>query len=156
MTERLTARRAALRPATRDHTATSPDADGARPTARALAGRLARRVTRRPDRPPSGAAGTGPSRRERWGLAGIVLLLFAAYTTYAWARHAKYETTGFDLGIFDQVVRAYAHFDAPTSPLKGIGYDRYTMCEVGKKYTPEEGLKFLKEYKKLWDELAGA
>ena len=40
--------------------------------------------------------------------------------------------------------------------LKGIGYDRYTMCEVGKKYTPEEGLKFLKEYKKLWDELAGA
>ena len=123
MTERLTARRAALRPATRDHTATPPDADGARPTARALAGRLARRVTRRPDRPPSGAAGTGPSRRERWGLAGIVLLLFAAYTTYAWARHAKYETTGFDLGIFDQVVRAYAHFDAPTSPLKGIGYD---------------------------------
>ena len=40
--------------------------------------------------------------------------------------------------------------------LKGIGYDRYTMCEVGKTYTPEEGLKFLKEYKQMWDELAGA
>ena len=39
--------------------------------------------------------------------------------------------------------------------LKGIGYDRYTMCEVGKTYTPEDGLKFLKEYKRMWDELAG-
>jgi len=39
--------------------------------------------------------------------------------------------------------------------LKGIGYDRYTMCEVGKKYTPEEGLKFLKEYKAMWDGLVG-
>ena len=38
--------------------------------------------------------------------------------------------------------------------LRGIGYDRYTLCEVGKTYTPEEGLKFLTDYKKLWDELA--
>ncbi len=38
--------------------------------------------------------------------------------------------------------------------LRGIGYDRYTLCEVGKSYSPEEGLKFLADYKKLWDELA--
>ncbi len=38
--------------------------------------------------------------------------------------------------------------------LRGIGYDRYTLCEVGKSYSPEEGLKFLTDYKKLWDELA--
>lgn len=37
--------------------------------------------------------------------------------------------------------------------LIGIGYDRYTLCEVGKTYEPEAGLKFLKEYKALWDEL---
>jgi len=42
------------------------------------------------------------------------------------------------------------------SRLAGIGYDRYTLCEVGKGYTPEEGEKFLKEYKTLWSELAGA
>lgn len=37
--------------------------------------------------------------------------------------------------------------------LKGIGYDRYTLCEVGKVYSPEEGEKFLREYKALWSEL---
>jgi len=39
--------------------------------------------------------------------------------------------------------------------LKGIGYDRYTLCEVGK--TPpsvEAGIEFLKEYKALWTKLA--
>ena len=38
--------------------------------------------------------------------------------------------------------------------LRGIGYDRYTMCEVGKTYEPEAGLKFLTEYKELWKILA--
>jgi len=37
--------------------------------------------------------------------------------------------------------------------LKGIGYDRYTMCEVGKSYDPEAGAKFLAGYKALWTEL---
>jgi sugar phosphate isomerase/epimerase len=36
---------------------------------------------------------------------------------------------------------------------RGIGYDRYTMCEVGKAYDAEEGAKFLKGYKTLWDKL---
>ena len=38
--------------------------------------------------------------------------------------------------------------------LKGIGYDRYTLIEVGKAYDPEAGQKFLKEYKAMWTELA--
>ena len=37
-----------------------------------------------------------------------------------------------------------------------MGYDRYTLCEVGKSYDPKEGEEFMKGYKKLWDELAGA
>ncbi len=37
--------------------------------------------------------------------------------------------------------------------LRGIGYDRYTMCEVGKSYNVEEGTAFLKNYKALWDKL---
>ena len=40
--------------------------------------------------------------------------------------------------------------------LKGIGYDRYTLCEVGKVYEPEAGLKFLTEYKEMWDGLVKA
>jgi len=69
------------------------------------------------------AAPPGWTRTQRLVLAGIGVTLFAVYTTYSWARHAKFETTGFDLGIFDQVVRAYAHFHAPTSPLKGVGFN---------------------------------
>jgi sugar phosphate isomerase/epimerase len=39
--------------------------------------------------------------------------------------------------------------------LAGLGYDRYTLCEVGKSYTPDEGRAFLTGYKKLWGELVG-
>ena len=38
---------------------------------------------------------------------------------------------------------------------RAMGYDRYTLCEVGKSYPPADGLKFLTGYKKLWDELVG-
>jgi sugar phosphate isomerase/epimerase len=37
--------------------------------------------------------------------------------------------------------------------LKGIGYDRYTLCEVGRSYDVAAGTEFLKGYRKLWDEL---
>jgi uncharacterized membrane protein len=74
-------------------------------------------------RQPAGAADGRWTRGQRAALLAIGALIFTVWTVYAWARHAKYETTGFDLGIFDQVVRAYAGFAEPTSPLKGVGYD---------------------------------
>src|SRR5580692_7038031 len=37
-----------------------------------------------------------------------------------------------------------------------MGYDRYTMCEVGKSYEVAEGTAFLKKYKELWDRLVGS
>ncbi len=60
-------------------------------------------------------------RDRRW-LAGLCLTVFTIYSTYALARHDRYLTTGFDLGIFDQAVRAYAQFHAPIVPLKGPGF----------------------------------
>ena len=62
-------------------------------------------------------------RRGRAGLAALCLAVFAMYTTYALARHATFRTTGFDLGIFDQAIRDYAHLRAPIVPLKGPGYN---------------------------------
>ena len=38
--------------------------------------------------------------------------------------------------------------------LRGVGYDRYTLCEVGKSYGVAEGTEFLKGYKRMWEELA--
>ncbi len=37
--------------------------------------------------------------------------------------------------------------------LRGIGYDRYTLCEVGTAYDPEKGAAFFREYKALWEKL---
>ncbi len=36
---------------------------------------------------------------------------------------------------------------------RGMGYDRYTMCEVSRTYPVAEGTAFLKKYKELWDKL---
>jgi sugar phosphate isomerase/epimerase len=38
--------------------------------------------------------------------------------------------------------------------LRGAGYDRYTLIEVGKAYPVAEGTAFLKQYKELWEKLA--
>ncbi|MCS6866567.1 MAG: sugar phosphate isomerase/epimerase family protein [Gemmataceae bacterium] len=37
--------------------------------------------------------------------------------------------------------------------LRRLGYDRYTLCEVGRAYNVDEGIAFLKKYKALWEEL---
>jgi uncharacterized membrane protein len=97
-------------------TATVPGPPGSEPSAASAAGSESESGS-------DGAAQRGWTRGHRVTLGAIGAVLFVAYTTYAWARHTKYETTGFDLGIFDQVVRAYAHFEAPTSPLKGVDYN---------------------------------
>ncbi|MGZ4625521.1 MAG: DUF2079 domain-containing protein [Kineosporiaceae bacterium] len=62
-------------------------------------------------------------RADRWALAAICALVFGIYATYAWMRHIHYETTNYDLGIFDQAVRAYSRFEAPIVPLKAPGYN---------------------------------
>lgn len=69
------------------------------------------------------ASDPGWDRRTRIWLAVLVTGVFAAYAAYALTRHARFATTGFDLGIFDQVMRDYAHFRAPIVPLKGPGYN---------------------------------
>jgi uncharacterized membrane protein len=55
----------------------------------------------------------------------LVALTFAIYAAYSVSRYNQYLTAGYDLGIFDQVVRRYSHFQAPIVPLKGPGYNVY-------------------------------
>ncbi len=63
--------------------------------------------------------------RQRYCTAIMVITLgcLAFYLYHAFADQAYYRTTGYDLGIFDQAIRAYAHFQAPMVPLKGAGYN---------------------------------
>ncbi|MGW6565480.1 DUF2079 domain-containing protein [Streptomyces sp. NPDC054975] len=51
--------------------------------------------------------------------AGLCLL----YATVAVRRHQLLRTTGYDLGIFEQAVRAYAELRAPVVPLRGPGFN---------------------------------
>ncbi|MEU1290449.1 DUF2079 domain-containing protein [Kitasatospora sp. NPDC005856] len=54
-----------------------------------------------------------------WGLAAGFAALYACVAVN---RHRRGLTKAYDLGIFEQAVRAYAHGQAPIVPLKGPGY----------------------------------
>jgi uncharacterized membrane protein len=69
------------------------------------------------------ARSAGHAVRHRIPLLCLSLALFVVYAWYALARQATYLTAGYDLGIFDQAVRNYAHLQAPLVPLKGSGYN---------------------------------
>ncbi|MFD7015968.1 DUF2079 domain-containing protein [Streptomyces sp. NPDC059161] len=91
-------------------------------------GTIADQWVGRRTRPPISPAPTSRIPRLRiarpallwWGWAAALFLLYAAISG---RRQALVRTTGYDLGIFEQAVRAYAHFDAPLAPLRGNGFD---------------------------------
>ncbi|MFD8786761.1 DUF2079 domain-containing protein [Kitasatospora sp. NPDC059599] len=82
-----------------------------------------------PDSPPRSLPPSAPLRRSArlprhpaalaWGLAAGFAAL---YVCVAANRHRRGLTKAYDLGIFEQAVRAYAHLRAPIVPLKGPGY----------------------------------
>ncbi|MFC7309572.1 DUF2079 domain-containing protein [Streptomyces monticola] len=76
-------------------------------------------ATATPVGPP--APGARPRPAMLWW--GWALALFAGYVTLSFRRHALLRTHGYDLGIFEQAVRAYARFEAPLVPLKGPGFN---------------------------------
>ncbi|WP_433267911.1 DUF2079 domain-containing protein [Actinosynnema sp. CS-041913] len=49
----------------------------------------------------------------------VAVGFLALYTTYSLWRHHAFQSTGYDLGIFEQAVRSYADLRLPTSDLKG-------------------------------------
>ena len=61
-----------------------------------------------------------PGRRDPWILAA---LLFSAYAALSVARYRHLATKSWDLGIFEQAVRSYAHLRAPVADLKGPGFN---------------------------------
>ncbi|MFG1998354.1 DUF2079 domain-containing protein [Spirillospora sp. NPDC048911] len=53
----------------------------------------------------------------------VAATFFAAYSAMAVNRHHSMRTAGYDLGIFEQAVRAYAHLRVPVAELKGPGFN---------------------------------
>ena len=66
--------------------------------------------------PPRTAASHRAVTAWAWALAA---LLFALYAMLSVRDQQLQRTSGFDLGIFDEAVRAYAHGGLPIVPLKG-------------------------------------
>jgi uncharacterized membrane protein len=63
---------------------------------------------------------------ETWqrALPWVMALAFAGlYATVSVARFERLATRSFDLGIFEQAVRAYAHLQAPIVDLEGAGHN---------------------------------
>lgn len=89
-------------------TAPAPDrpaAEGEEEAAATPGGRLRAHALRAPRLDPYWVAGT----------------LFVLFTTLSVCRHRRMLTMSWDLGIFEQAIRGYAHFRAPIADLKGPG-----------------------------------
>ncbi|MFK0265750.1 DUF2079 domain-containing protein [Streptomyces angustmyceticus] len=64
---------------------------------------------------------TAPLRAPRLDPYWTAGLFFAAYALLAVCRFRTLSTSSWDLGIFEQAIRGYAHFRAPIVDLKGPG-----------------------------------
>lgn len=65
----------------------------------------------------------GTALRERSGAIALATGALLIYATYSIGRHLRFETGGYDLGIFEQAIRRYAHLQVPYAELKGAGVD---------------------------------
>lgn len=54
---------------------------------------------------------------------GLCVLVFGVYTLVGLLQWRRLVSPSWDLAIFDQAVRAYAHFQAPVAPIKGAGFN---------------------------------
>ncbi|MFC5185457.1 DUF2079 domain-containing protein [Actinomadura harenae] len=83
---------------------------------------IAPRVSPQADRSPDGEVrrAGGGRRAIPWVLAAV---FFLAYGALSVTRHLAMESTGYDLGIFEQAVRAYSRFEPPVATLKSPGFD---------------------------------
>jgi uncharacterized membrane protein len=73
--------------------------------------------------PPAGPGGAERANRHRaqWAAVGVLVALTAAgYSAFALARYYTFQTGSYDLVIFDQAVRSYAHFRPGISIIKGL------------------------------------
>ncbi len=69
-----------------------------------------------------------PTRPRQWlrvnGTGLACAAVFAAlYGAIAVSRYRHFVWTSWDLGIFTQIVSSYAHLEAPTVPIRGVGFN---------------------------------
>ena len=55
-----------------------------------------------------------------WGVGALTALMAGIYSVFALFNYALFRTSSYDLVIFDQTVRSYAHFHPGISVIKGV------------------------------------
>lgn len=76
---------------------------------------FSRSVIPNPGRLPP--AHTAVARRDLGAVAGIGVLLAAGYSVYGILRHRNFDSSAYDLGIFDQAVWHLSRFELPASTI---------------------------------------
>jgi uncharacterized membrane protein len=61
-----------------------------------------------------------PRRAHLVGVGVVTAIIAAIYAVYSLTLYYTFKTSAYDLTIFDQAVRSYAHFHLGISPLKGV------------------------------------
>jgi len=61
-----------------------------------------------------------PRRAHLVGVGLVTAIIAAIYSVYSLTLYYTFKTSAYDLTIFDQAVRSYAHFHLGISPLKGV------------------------------------
>ncbi|MEU7512189.1 DUF2079 domain-containing protein [Streptomyces sp. NPDC042898] len=92
-----------------------------------------------------------PGRWWRGRGATLTLLCFVVCFGLGMQSWTALRLTGFDLGIFDQAVRAYAHFELPRSPIKNVHHEFPPgFSLLGDHFTP--ALALLAPLYWVWDD----
>jgi uncharacterized membrane protein len=71
-------------------------------------------------KPPSEGAETKHAAYLSMMPYALAMLFACIYAILSCSRHLQMKSTGFDLGIFEQAIRAYSQLHAPVSDLKGF------------------------------------
>ena len=61
-----------------------------------------------------------PQRAHLVGVGVVTAVIAAIYSVFALALYYTFQTSSYDLVIFDQAVRSYAHFQPGISTIKGV------------------------------------
>jgi uncharacterized membrane protein len=73
--------------------------------------------------PGAGREPIGTRRRHLWGVCLLAAAAAALYLTIGALAYARYTLGSYDMVIFDQAMRSYAHFGLPVSIVKGVHDD---------------------------------
>jgi uncharacterized membrane protein len=76
-----------------------------------------------PAEPGDGAARPARRRRPGWAPWLVATAVFAVYTVISLFRYFQINPSSWDLGIFTELVKQYAHLHAPVADVRGAGFN---------------------------------